>query len=63
MQAAENSAELKHKSKSAKIHQIYTVIDYSHTVPENINKTHIYSKSVVNATIFTELTYSSGPLS
>lgn len=56
MQAAEDSAQKKHKSKPVK----YTVIDYLHTASENINKTHIYLKSVKNITIFIELTYLSG---
>lgn len=60
MQAAGESAQQKHESKSTKIYQKYTLIDYSHTAAKNTNKTHIYSKSVVNVTIFTELTYLSG---
>lgn len=46
---------MKYKTKPAKIHQKYTAIDYLHTAAENTNKTHIYSKSVMNITIFTEL--------
>lgn len=57
MHAQCKQQKIVHRRNTSQNQLKYTAIDNLHTASENINKTHIYSKSVKTITIFTELTY------